>query len=117
MEIGSVWDDLSVAIADMERPGGDFALKLETVMAGVQLLFEFPAEQILAQLDRSSLPKRALVSWLVFEGGRLPEVDGAAVQSLRKLYEATCEPGQEIIAPPHKAHAGSNGSRRAALDS
>jgi hypothetical protein len=90
----------------MQRPGGDNRLKLETVMAGVEILFEFPAAEILEQVGRSSLPTRALVSWLVFEGGRLPNVDKAAVRALREAYESTCPPGQGIIPPPTVARGG-----------
>ncbi len=100
MEIDTVWADLVHAIAEMQQPGGDHALKLDTVMAGVQLLFEFDADAILAQVERSSLSTRALVSWLVYEGGRLPGVPDDAVDALRRRYEAACPPGQGIIPPP-----------------
>jgi len=46
------------------------------------------------------MPTRPLVSWLVFEGNRLPGVDRAVVRELREIYEATCPPGQGIIPPP-----------------
>ncbi len=100
MDITAAWDSLAQAISDMHRPGGDYDLKLHTVMAGVELLFEFPTRDILDRVERSPLPTRALVSWLVFEGGRIPDVDEDSVQALRRLYEATCPPGQGIIPPP-----------------
>jgi hypothetical protein len=86
----------------MNQQGGDWDLKLDTVKAGVELLFEHPAAEILEQVERSSLslPTRALVSWLVFEGGRIRGVDQAVVRELREIYEATCPPGQGIIPPP-----------------
>jgi hypothetical protein len=100
MDAHTAWGNLSDAIAAMQSPQGDHALKLDTVLAGVELLFECPAAEILAEVERSPLPTRALVSWLVFEGGRLPGVDEGAVEALRALYEATCPPGQGIIPPP-----------------
>ena len=54
----------------------------------------------LAELEKSNIPTRALVSWLVFEGGRLPGVEKAAVQALREAYEAVAPPGQGIIPGP-----------------
>ena len=106
MNAATAWGNLAHAIAEMQRPGGDHGLKLETVMAGVEILFEFPAREILEQVDRSSLPIRAIVSWLVFEGSRLPNVDKTAVLALREAYESTCPPGQGIIPPPTAAPAG-----------
>lgn len=100
MDAHTVWENLSLAIADMQQPEGDHALKLDTVLAGVELLFEFPTHEILQEVERAALPTRALVSWLVFEGGRLPGVDEAAVEALRARYEAACAPGQGIIPPP-----------------
>lgn len=102
MDVRTAWDTLAQSIAAMNRPGGDTNRKLDTVRAGVEVLFAFPAAEILEQVERSALgmPPRALVSWLVFEGERLPGVDIQAVRALRELYEATCPPGQGIIPPP-----------------
>lgn len=100
MDACDVWESLSCAIDEMQRPGGDHNLKLATVTAGVELLFEFPAQDILRQVRRSALPIRAVVSWLVFEGARLPAVDPWAVRALQRLYEAGCPCGEGIIPPP-----------------
>jgi len=102
MDVRTAWSNLAQAIAGMSQPGGDANLKLDTVRAGVELLFEFPAADILEQVERSTLamPTRALVSWLVFEGSRLPGVAPAVVRELREIYEATCPPGQGVIPPP-----------------
>lgn len=100
MDAAVAWENLSNAITEMQKPEGDYQLKLDTVLAGVHLLFEHPAEEILKHAERSSLPTRAVVSWLVYEGSRLPGVDPTAVAALRALYEATCAPGEGIIPPP-----------------
>jgi hypothetical protein len=100
MDARTAWDNLVHAVSDMQSPGGDHKLKLETVMAGVELLFAHPADEILQQAEAATLPTRAIISWLVFEGGRLPDVNKSTVQALRRLYEATCPPGQGIIPPP-----------------
>lgn len=109
MDTRTIWQNLVHAISDVQTPGGDFELKLDTVRAGVEVLFECPAAEVLDEVERSSLPTRATVSWLIFEGGRLAGVDPAAVQALRELYEATCAPGQGIIpGPPAAAGFGGN---------
>lgn len=111
MDVRRAWDDVARAIVAMHRPEGAVPEKLEAVRAGVERLFSFPAAEILHQVERSALglPPRALVSWLVFEGGRLPGVPSEAVRALRELYEATCPPGQGIIAPPPGAGEGRRG--------
>jgi hypothetical protein len=100
MDIQTAWDSLAAAIAAMHQPEGDYRLKLATVSAGVELLYEFPAEQILASVEASALPTRATVSWLVFEGKRLRAVDPATVETLAALYEDAASPGEGLIAPP-----------------
>jgi hypothetical protein len=100
MDIQTAWDSLAAAIAAMHQPEGDYQLKLATVSAGVELLYEFPAEQILARVEASALPTRATVSWLVFEGRRLRSVDPTTVSTLAALFEDTAPPGQGLIAPP-----------------
>ena len=100
MDIQTAWDNLAVAIAAMQQPHGDYQLKLDTVAAGVALLFEFPPEQILAQVEAAALPTRATVSWLVFEAGRLPGVDPVTARTLGALYEGGARAGEGLIAPP-----------------
>ncbi|MDW7711283.1 MAG: hypothetical protein SCH98_12500 [Deferrisomatales bacterium] len=102
MDVETAWENLAQAIAAMGQPGGDVNLKLETVRAGVEVLLGFPAAEVLEQVERSTLglPTRALVSWLVFEGGRMRGISPEVVRELRETYEATCAPGQEIIPPP-----------------
>ncbi len=100
MDPSTAWQNLANAISAVQGPGGDYDLKLATVKAGIELLFEHGAEEILPLIERSGLPTRAIVSWLVFEGSRIPTVDRAAVDALREFYEATCPPGQGIIPPP-----------------
>jgi hypothetical protein len=106
MDVYTAWDNLVHAISDMQRPDGDHKLKLATVMVGVELLFEFPVTEVLEQVQRSSLPTRAIVSWLVFEGGRLSDIDETSVKALRDLYETTSPPGEGIIPPPSTSAGG-----------
>lgn len=107
MDIHTAWNNLAAAIAAMQQPGGDQRLKLDTVSAAVALLFEFPPEQLLAQVEASPLPTRATVSWLVFEASRMPGVDRTKGRTLAALYQDQAPPGQGLIAPPETwAHKG-----------
>ena len=100
MNIQTAWGNLTAAITAMQQEHGDVQLKLDTVAAGVVLLFEFPPEQILTQVENSTLPTRATVSWLVFEAGRLPGVDQVKARTLGALYEDGAPAGAGLIAPP-----------------
>ena len=98
MDTKTAWKNLVHAIDDMNVPTGDYQLKLATISAGVELLLEHPAAEIVKELDSSEISTRALVSWLVFEGNRLPGVPDEAVQSLRVHYESTS--GEKVLAAP-----------------
>jgi hypothetical protein len=101
MEARIVWENLCTALSELNDPsGGDYELKLATASAGVELLFTFPPEEILRQVQNSTLPPRAVVSWLLYEAARLPAVDPAAVEELRRRYEATAAPGEGVIPAP-----------------
>ncbi|MBI5440481.1 MAG: hypothetical protein HY900_04635 [Deltaproteobacteria bacterium] len=112
MDVSSAWENLSLAISDLNQPRGDYELKLATAVAAVELLFAFPPEEILKEVRGSALPHRAVVSWLVFEASRLSGVDQEAVEALRRLYESSCPPGQGIIPPPTPAGRPPKGSAR-----
>ena len=96
------WQNLRQAINDLESGQGEFELGLATVMAGVCLMMEFPPAEVVEQVKASDLPDRATVSWLVYEAGRLKEVDQARVEALRQYWESICPPGQGILPPPPK---------------
>lgn len=96
MDTKTAWQNLDTAIDAMNQPTGDYQLKLATISAGVELLYEHPADKILKELETSAISTRALVSWLVFEGGRLHGVPDAAVVRLKRLYETSS--GQTVLA-------------------
>ncbi|MGD8563576.1 MAG: hypothetical protein PVG03_13605 [Desulfarculaceae bacterium] len=100
MDAATIWDTLYRAARDMESSGGDWQVKLATVMAAVELFMEFPPQEIVAQIETSELPTRAVVSWLVFEGGRMKTVEPSQVQGLKEYWESICQPGQGIQPPP-----------------
>ncbi|PLX41009.1 MAG: hypothetical protein C0608_07100 [Deltaproteobacteria bacterium] len=100
MDTKIIWKNLEAAIAAMETREGDYNLKLETVMAGVELLYECPVEEILQHAAAATIPTRALVSWLVFEGERLCGVPNSAVEALRAAYEAKAPVGEGILKGP-----------------
>ena len=100
MDTKMIWRNLEEAVAGMEIPEGDLNLKIQTVMAGVELLFECPSEEILLAAQNSNISTRALVSWLVYEGERLQGVPNDAVEKLRLLYEAGCPAGEGLLAGP-----------------
>ncbi len=101
MNTKTIWENLAHAIDDMSCPSGDYNLKLQTISAGVELLFECPTDEIIGVIEcHKKIPARPLVSWLVFEGERSGAISDAAVAALRERWESTCGPGQGILAAP-----------------
>ena len=99
MDVAIAWENLVQAVMAAERQEGDWEVLAATCMAAMEMLLEFPPQEVLAQIEQSPLPTRATVSWLAFEGCKL----GPAIRE-RGLALAACwqlaHPGQELIAPP-----------------
>jgi len=100
MDIALAWQNLEAAIDGMKDPGDEFELRLNTVLAGVTLLFEFSPEEIVAQVEASELPTRPTISWLVYEGARLKGVvDPSRVRALARHWQRL-HPDQPLIPGP-----------------
>lgn len=106
MEINIAWQNLEQAIAEVDQGVGATPHQAETLAAAIYLLMEYPPHDILAQAQASDLPTRATVSWIIFEAGRISQIDPAQVEALRAAWQETCSHLGEII-PPHPAMCGS----------
>lgn len=105
MDVAVAWENLVQAIAAIE--GGkagedDWDVLTATCMAAMQMLLEYPPQEVLAVIEASDMPTRATVSWLAWEGSKL-----GGDNAQRSLGLAVCwqeaNPGQELIAPPKGA--------------
>jgi hypothetical protein len=99
MEVQTAWVNLYEAIKDLEARQGDWEVMAATCMAAMEMFLEFPPEKVLAQIEASSLPTRATVSWLVFEGSKLGEANRQRAAAVAACWEAA-NPGQKLITPP-----------------
>lgn len=66
-------------------------------------ILEFEPREIIAALERFASEPRVLLSWLLYEGGRLPGVDQAKVAQVRGLWDEACRLGQRVITVPPAA--------------
>ena len=94
------WQNLRQAVMDMESMNGDWHVLVATMEAGVELLMDFPPQDIIDQVEASELPARAVVSWLVFESGRLEGIDAAKGQALKDFWNSKAPRGQEVMEAP-----------------
>ncbi len=99
MDIQTAWFNLHEAVKAMEAREGDWEIMAATCMAAMEMLLEYPPDQVLAVVEQSELPTRATVSWLVYEGARLGPDNRQRAGALAAQWEAA-NPGQKLIAPP-----------------
>jgi hypothetical protein len=100
MEIEQVWNALEKTIADLEAGRGDWELNCQAAQAGIELLFEYEPAVILDCFKRSTLPEKALVTWVIFEGCKMDELDLAKLQALRDEWDRMEAPAQGPINLP-----------------
>ena len=100
LDVSLAWENLESAIGAVELQQGDWDLNLDTVTAGIIILYDFPAADIIRQVEKSNLPTRPTVSWLVYEGSRL--LEAVPISKVRKLAEEwnNARPGEPLIAGP-----------------
>ncbi|MCB2228815.1 MAG: hypothetical protein KQH53_19230 [Desulfarculaceae bacterium] len=98
-EATRAWENLYHAAKALEQGRGDWREATIACRAAMEMLLEFPPGQVVALVEQSDLPTRAVVSWLAFEGARLggPYRESAATLALH--WEAL-NLGQRVIAPP-----------------
>ena len=100
LDVALAWENLEKAVDMVELEQGDWNLNLDTVTAGIIILYDFSPEEIIQQVEASRLPTKPTVSWLVYEGSRLPEaVPISKVRGLVGEWQRT-RPDEPLIAGP-----------------
>jgi len=87
MKIEFVWETLERTLADLEYGHGDLETLIQTAQAGILLLLDYPAEEILNQIECSPLPTKPTVSWLLFEALKIKMIDPARLKALRVCWD------------------------------
>ncbi len=101
LDIDMAWQNLRQAVNDLENMNGDMNVLVATMEAGVELLMDFPPRQIVAKAEASELPTRAVISWLVFESGRIEGIDPAKGRALKDFWNGQAPEDQAVMkAPP-----------------
>jgi hypothetical protein len=97
-----IWDALEKNIIAMDS-GSEFNPELlEAARAAMAMMYECHPRLIVECIENSPLPTRALVSWLIFEGQRMPVLDPSRVRALKDYWEKRRE-GQVIPSPETSA--------------
>ncbi|MBI4797322.1 MAG: hypothetical protein HY794_00990 [Desulfarculus sp.] len=83
--LDDLWQTLEMLLKALESPGGD-QLQLNLALRDCMgRILEHPPAQVVERAERSNLPARPLISWLVHEAGRLE--DGALASQARALHD------------------------------
>ena len=100
LDAALAWENLEKAIDAVELQQGDWNLNLDTVTAGIIILFDFQPSEIIKQVEASRLPTKPTVSWLVYEGSRLKEA--VPISKIRALVDEwkRINPDEPLIAGP-----------------
>ncbi|MCB2192691.1 MAG: hypothetical protein KQI62_14060 [Deltaproteobacteria bacterium] len=99
MDVAVAWENLVQSIADIERGEGDWEILTATCMAAMEMLLEYPPQEVLATIEASEMPTRATVSWLAWEGCKLGGPNAERSQGLAACW-MEANPGQQLIAAP-----------------
>ena len=93
-EIEVLWETLERTLAEIEGGGGrmDWETTVQTLQGAVLMLLDRPPEEVIARLDRSRLPARALFSWMIYEALKIETADQARLREFcacwnRKMAE------------------------------
>ncbi|MFH2125627.1 MAG: hypothetical protein ABIK12_03875 [Pseudomonadota bacterium] len=103
MDVSVAWENLVQSIAAIEGgEEGDWEILTATCMAAMEILLEYPPEEVLAVIEQSHMPTRAMVSWLAWEGSKLGGDNAQRSMGLVACWQEA-NPGQELIAAPKGA--------------
>ena len=94
------WQAVEMNAVAIMNGEGNLDDLLPPTLHAVELLFDFEPQAIVAQVEQSPLPTRAVVSWLVYEGGRLRRVGPDRVAALARWWNDNCGDQGGIIPPP-----------------
>lgn len=102
MDVAVAWENLVQSIAAIEGGEGDWEILTATCMAAMEILLEYPPEEVLSVIEESHMPTRATVSWLAWEGSKLGGGNAQRSMGLVACWQEA-NPGRELIAAPKGA--------------
>ena len=95
--LNTVWETLEDLLAAMDQPQASREQLASALQGCLRELLKYAPAQVAARAEQSSLPTRPMISWLVYEAGRLEEPLAAQAQALRDYWETTLRPGVGLI--------------------
>ncbi len=98
-----IWKELETTADQLLSGTGDSLRSALRAREAMALLMELEPAEIMACIEGSHLPTRAVVSWLVYECTRLPEVDPKRVEGLRDYWSRQYASDGDLIPPPPSA--------------
>jgi hypothetical protein len=99
LTLDAIWETMENSLIGLESGLGDQSQLTLAVRGSLQMLLSFPPAEVVAKASASALPPRSLLSWLVFEAGRLSGVDQERVAALADCWRTRGEQAPELITP------------------
>ncbi len=93
-----MWDTLEKNIMALDQSAEFNPELMAATRTAMIMMYECHPQLIVECIEQSPLPTRALVSWLIFEGQRMPVLDTSRVQALKDYWERYRR--EEIIPAP-----------------
>jgi len=98
-----MWDTLEKNIMALDQSAEFNPELIAATRTAMIMMYECHPQLIVECIEQSPLPTRALVSWLIFEGQRMPVLDTSRVQGLKEYWERYRR--EEIIPAPESEAA------------
>lgn len=102
--LGEAWETLERSLVAIDLGPGDVTDHLMTARMAASLVLEFAPGEVVDMAEASSLPGRAVLSWLAHEAGQMKLASEAQLAALAAEWAARHE-GQGLIPGPGQPKA------------
>jgi homoserine kinase len=98
-DLNALWETMELLAATLETPQAPREQLAVALHGCLQQVVQYPPEELVTRAERSVLPTKPLVSWLVYEAERLGNAPAAL--ALRQYWQTTRQASAgPLLAPP-----------------
>lgn len=101
MNIGQIWNRVEKKLDDLEQGRGPLDKNMSEVQKEILILLDLPPNDVLKQIKTSSSPRKALITRLIYEAGKVNGIDfnrkKAINECLNDFMAEKTKPGQNPV--------------------